>query len=87
MRFSYVFLCGFYTYFCAVLQYSCPPYAPHLGIYDVAGFSLRQFLLRGVGVCAQAIKPIWTSDRIKLRGSHTIQQEIRHLLQNKFALG
>ena len=56
-------------------------------IYDVAGFSRPQFLLRGVGVCAQAIKPIWTSDSIKLRGSHTIQQEIRHLLQNKFALG
>ena len=30
MRFSYVFLCGVYTYFCAVLRYSCPPYAPHL---------------------------------------------------------
>ena len=56
-------------------------------IYDVAGFSLPQFLLRGVGVCAQAIKLILTSDRIKLRGSHPIQQEIRHLLQNKFALG
>ena len=77
MRCLYVFLCGFAVF--------VPPPTPP--IYDVAGFSLPQFLLRGVGVCAQAIKPIWTSDRIKLRGSHTIQQEIRHLLQNKFALG
>ena len=77
MRCLYVFLCGFAVF--------VPPLRPL--IYDVAGFSLPQFLLRGVGVCAQAIKPIWTSDRIKLRGSHTIQQEIRHLLQNKFALG
>ena len=80
-------------FFCAVfirisVRFCCiraPPTPPPT--YDVAGFSLPQFLLRGVGVCAQAIKPIWTSDRIKLRGSHTIQQEIRHLLQNKFALG
>ena len=56
MRFSYVFLCGVYTYFCAVLRYSCPPYAP---IYDVAGFSLHRFLLTGVGVCTQAIKPVY----------------------------
>ena len=28
MRFSYVILCGVYTYFCAVLWCSCPPYAP-----------------------------------------------------------
>ena len=80
--------------FCAVfirisVRFCCirAPPTPPPPIYDVAGFSLPQFLLRGVGVCAQAIKPIWTSDRIKLRGSHTIQQEIRHLLQNKFALG
>ena len=25
MRFSYVILCGVYTYFCAVLRYSYPP--------------------------------------------------------------
>ena len=28
LRFSYVIMCGIYTYFCVVLRYSYPPYAP-----------------------------------------------------------
>ena len=56
MRFSYVFLCCVYTYFwrfCGIRAPLTPP------IYDVAGFSLHWFLLRGVGVCAQAIKSVY----------------------------
>ena len=39
--------------FCGIRAPLTPP------IYDVAGFSLHWFLLRGVGVCVQAIKPVY----------------------------
>ena len=81
MQFSYVILCGVYTYFCMGLQYSYPPNTPSFMVPFSSEKTIIFLSIQALGGYLLSNKGIntplnWTSIALKGEGSKLLESGI-----------